>query len=166
MHIIIEASIRSLEKSIKLLSLLSNNQLSNSSIPPYYSCIGSHVRHILDFYSCIISGYQLDYIDLTARERDQRIENSCDIALENIERIIDNLNRIKDLNLKVMVKDNLGLGEVNIEYSMASILAQANSHTIHHYAIINYILDRQGIKFDDEDFGFNPTTPKPLQKNN
>ena len=162
MHIIIKASIKSLEKSIKLLSLLSDDKLSNSSVSPYYSSIGSHLRHILDFYNCIISGYQNNYVDLTDRKRDQRIENNCHYALGYTQDIILELKGI-NLNQKVIVNDDLGLGYVQIEYSIASLLAQANSHTIHHYAIINYILDRLGIKFEDEDFGFNPTTPKPLE---
>jgi len=166
MHKIIEASIKSLEKSIKLLSLLSNDKLANSNVSPYYSSVGSHIRHVLDFYSCIIYGYEDKYIDLTDRKRDQRIENSCDHALECTKKIILELKYNLDLNRKVIVNDDLGLGSVEIEYSLASLLAQANSHTIHHYAIINYILDRLGINFEDDDFGFNPTSPKPLENYN
>jgi hypothetical protein len=163
MHKVIKASIKSLEKSIKLLSLLSDDNLSNSKISPYYSSVGSHIRHILDFYSCIIYGYQDNYIDLTDRKRDQRIENNCDFALGCTQNIILELKAIEDLNKKVIVNDDLGLGDIKIEYSIASLLAQANSHTIHHYALINYILDGLGIKFEDEDFGFNPSTPKTLE---
>ena len=52
------------------------------------------------------------------------------------------------------------MGKVEITYTLGAILAQANSHAIHHYAIINYILDSLGITIDDETFGYNPTTPK------
>ena len=45
-------------------------------------------------------------------------------------------------------------------YKMSEILVQANSHTIHHYAIINYILYGLGIFVEDSDFGYNATTPK------
>lgn len=166
MHIIIEASIKSLENSIKLLSLLADDELSNSSVSPYYSSIGSHLRHILDFYNCIISGYENNYVDLTDRKRDQRIEISCEYALECTNKIVLELMGSLDLNKKVIVNDDLGLGNIQIEYSLASLLAQANSHTIHHYAIINYILDRLGVNFEDQDFGFNPTTPKPLENYN
>ena len=166
MHKIIEASIKSLEKSIKLLSLLTDDNLSNSTVSPYYSSIGSHLRHILDFYNCILSGYQKDYVDLTDRKRDQRIESNCEYALICTNKIILELKGSLDLNQKVIVNDDLGLGDIQIEYNLASLLAQANSHTIHHYAIINYILDRLGVNFEDEDFGFNPTTPKPLENCN
>ena len=61
---------------------------------------------------------------------------------------------------EIVVLDDLGHGTLRIKYTLGSLLAQANSHTIHHYAIINYILDRLSIKMEDEDFGLNPTSPK------
>ncbi len=53
------------------------------------------------------------------------------------------------------------MGKTEIQYTLGPIFAQANSHAIHHYAIINYILDNLGIKLQDEEFGYNPTTPRP-----
>jgi len=50
----------------------------------------------------------------------------------------------------------------NLKYTFIALLAQANSHTIHHYAIINYILDRLHIEMKDDSFGYNPTTPKQV----
>jgi hypothetical protein len=60
-----------------------------------------------------------------------------------------------------LVTDDLGLGKVDVEYTYPSLLAQANSHAIHHYAIINYILNRLEITIMDESFDYIPTTPKP-----
>jgi hypothetical protein len=48
---------------------------------------------------------------------------------------------------------------------LGALFAQANSHTIHHYAIINYIFEKLGIVLNDEDFGYNPTTPKETTVN-
>lgn len=59
-----------------------------------------------------------------------------------------------------MVIDDLGMGKIEISYTFGALLAQAKSHTIHHYAIINYILDRLGVTVSDSEFGYNPTTPK------
>ena len=52
-----------------------------------------------------------------------------------------------------------------MNYTFSALLAQANSHTIHHYAIINYILNSLNIEMTDEDFGYNPTTPKKASLN-
>ena len=64
-----------------------------------------------------------------------------------------------EMETTVSVTDDLGMGTIEIPYTYGALLAQANSHTIHHYAIINYIFDRLGIITNDSDFGYNPTTP-------
>ena len=162
MNIIIQSSIHTLSKSKSLLSVLSNQDLCNISIPPYYSCIGSHVRHILDFYDCILEGYSQGYIDLTNRARDTRIHEDCDYAFKNVERVISMLKQLSEINpnTRINVADDLGLGKITIEYTLGAVLAQANSHAIHHYAIINYILESLKISINDDTFGYNPTTPK------
>jgi len=163
MNSIISSSISTISKSNSLLQNLSNEQLSDASISPYYSCIGSHIRHIFDFYNCIFKGMESREIDLTDRSRDVRIESDCQCAIESITEIIGKMNDLKNLesNLHLNVLDDLGHGKIKIQYTLGALLAQANSHAIHHYAIINYILDRLGIKIEDETFGYNPSTPKP-----
>jgi len=163
MNIIIQSSIQTLKKSKSLLKKLTNEELSNHSVSPYYSCIGSHLRHILDFYDCILDSLESKRINLINRNRDERIHCDCDYAILNVNRIIKKLESIEENSLtnSYLVKDNLGLGVVQINYSLSAILAQANSHAIHHYAIVNYILDRLGISVNDDTFGYNPTTPRP-----
>lgn len=167
MNIIIQSSIKTLNKSKSLLSILSNQDLCNMSVPPYYSCIGSHIRHILDIYDCIFEGIDIGLVDLTDRSRNIKIHKDCAYALENVLRVIKAVENLQKTNLdiKINVVDDLGMGKVKIEYTIAAILAQANSHAIHHYAIINYILDNLGIMIQDEEFGYNPTTPRPEEIN-
>lgn len=161
MHLIIQSSIHTLSKSKTLLSSISNENLSNHSVPPYYSCIGSHLRHILDFYDCILEGLVSEKIDLTNRKRDERMHSDTNYAISNVDRVIKKLSKIDNYFLSkfYVVCDDLGMGKVEITYTLGAILAQANSHAIHHYAIINYILDRLGISMNDDTFGYNPTTP-------
>ncbi|WP_445733429.1 hypothetical protein [Mariniflexile sp.] len=133
---------------------------------PYYSSIGSHIRHILDFYDCIF-GTSLDNgIDLTARSRNKKVESECSSAKQYLDSIIDKLMKFEcDMNDPVVVFDDLGLGKVEMTYTYGALFAQANSHTIHHYAIMNYILDALNISMEDSDFGYNPTTPKQTSIN-
>lgn len=161
MNLIIESSLKTLQKSKSLLLSLSDEQLSNASVSPYYSSIGSHLRHIFDFYDCIINRTE-SYVDLTARKRDLDSETLCDSALCYLERITEGITVIDyNLNERIVVLDDLGSGKMEIEYTLASLIAQANSHAIHHYAIISYILDRLHIAIKDETFGYNPSTPRP-----
>lgn len=161
MNIIIDSSIQTLSKSKLILRELSDEQLTRSDIPPYSSCVGSHVRHILDFYLCIFDGLEFGQVDLTARKRDKRVEENCAVALELVEKVISKLTSLRshDVNTKVSVKDNLGMGVITIDYTLGALLAQANSHTIHHYAIIGYLLEQLQLKLKDASFGYNPTTP-------
>ena len=160
MQFIIEATIKTLHKTSVLLSKLSDRHLSDTSIPPYFSSIGSHIRHILDFYDCIFT--QKDRIvDLTSRKRDENIESNCNAALEYLESTILKLENFKQKeDTELTVKDDLGTGEIIIKYTLSALFAQANSHTIHHYAIINYILNGLNLPMTDDTFGYNPTTPR------
>lgn len=162
MNIIIQSSIHTLQKSKTLLQVLNDVQLSDSSVPPYNSCIGSHLRHVLDFYDCIL--VEGNHVDLTARKRQENVETCCEAALDYFEDLVGKLKKIntQTLTKTVLVTDDLGLGKVDIEYTFSSLLAQANSHAIHHYAIISYILDRLEIPITDESFGYNPTTPRQV----
>lgn len=161
MHIIIQSSIHTLKKSRSLLSNITNDILSDHSVPPYHSCVGSHIRHITDFYGCIINGLSSRSVDLTARKRDQRMHCDCNYAIGQIDAVLEALRNIDEdtIDGMISVTDDLGLGKVEISYTLEALLAQANSHAIHHYAIINYMLDRLGVAIEDDTFGYNPTTP-------
>ena len=163
MNSIILATLNTLEKSRNLLSILTDEELSNNSIPPYYSSIGSHIRHIYDFYDCSLNIDSDTKVDLTARKRIESIERCCDTAIYHLDGLIGRLKMMETVKYdNLVVIDDLGFGKVEIPYTFSALLAQANSHTIHHYAIINYILDRLGIVIKDADFGYNPTTPKEV----
>ena len=166
MNIVIQSTLNTLQKSQVLLDHLSNNQLCDASVPPYHSSIGTHIRHILDFYDCIFNVDSENRVDLTARSRNKDVESDCDCAQDYLNLIIGRLSATSfDMNGTVLVIDDLGLGKTEIPYTYGALLAQANSHTIHHYAIINYIFDSLGIVINDSDFGYNPTTPKQTTLN-
>ncbi|TXE13962.1 hypothetical protein FUA26_02475 [Seonamhaeicola algicola] len=161
---IIAATLKTLEKSRFLLEQLSDEQLQNASVSPYCSSIGCHIRHILDFYDCIFNVDENNVVNLTARSRNKAVECACCKALSYLANIENSLKSFNlDIQTPVKVIDDLGMGKVEMPYTMASLFSQANSHTIHHYAIINYILEGLKISFNDSSFGYNPTTPKNVK---
>ena len=166
MNIIIQSTLKTLQKSKSILANLSDEDLCNTSVSPYYSSIGSHIRHILDFYDCVLNIDSENRVDLTARSRNKAVESHCENAMQYLQGIIEKLNNCHfEVDHIVTVIDDLGLGKIEIKYTLGSLFAQANSHTIHHYAIINYIFDRLGIVINDDEFGYNPTTPKAINLN-
>lgn len=161
MNIIIQSNLKTLVKSRILLNHLTDYEIGNSSISPYYSSIGAHIRHILDFYDCIFNVTSNNEIDLTARSRNIEVETKCETAVCYLKTIIEKLNNFEfKMDDPVIVIDDLGLGKTTIIYNYGALFSQANSHTIHHYAFINHILDGLKIAVDEADFGYNPTTPK------
>jgi len=158
----IEAITHNLNRGVKLLNAIDNQQYSNGSVAPYYSSIGIHMRHILDVFDCIFSGLETKKVDLAARKRNEIVETNVLSGLAYFEEIITKIENLKDhnLNIVVEVQDDLGLGVVTANYTLASALIQAHSHAIHHFASIGYIISQLGINLPDADFGYNPTTPR------
>ena len=161
MDIIIQSTLNTLKKSKSLLDNLQDETLCDDTVAPYHSSIGTHIRHILDFYDCIFNLDSEYTIDLTARSRNKDVESKCCSAEAYLNSIVEKLSSADfNMNNTVNVIDDLGLGKTKIKYTLGAVFSQANSHTIHHYAIINYILEGLNIPFDDSEFGYNPTTPK------
>ena len=163
MDTIIKSTLKTLNKTNHIISLLNDELLCNSSIPPYMSSIGSHIRHILDFYDCIINRTSESHVDLTLRKRNVLVETKCTEALKYYKGITDKLNNVNyNFDEDIYVIDDLGHGKIKIKYTIGALFAQANSHTIHHYAIINYIMSGLEVDFKDASFGYNPTTPNKI----
>ena len=158
----IEAIEHNLNRGVRLLNSISDTQYSDTTVQPYHSSIGTHMRHILDVFDCIFSGLENKQIDLTARKRNQLAEEKTAFGLAYFADTIEKIESLKtiDLNQEVKVTDDLGLGRVTATYTLASILIQAHSHAIHHFASIGYIICKLGIELPDADFGYNPTTPR------
>jgi uncharacterized damage-inducible protein DinB len=158
----IEAIEYNLRRGLNLLTCISDDEYSNTSIAPYYSSIGGHMRHILDVFDCIFNGLENGNINLIQRKRNQLAENFTEHGINYFNSTIEKLSHLKavDFNKIVTVTDDLGLGIVTANYTLSAILIQAHSHAIHHFASVGYVISQLGIELPDADFGFNPTTPK------
>lgn len=163
----IDAIEKNLQRGIKLLNSISDEQYSNNTIPPYFSSIGSNMRHILDVFSCIFNGVDCCNVDFSDRERNILAEQKTAEGIAYFERIIMKLNTLKkeDFDKIISVTDDLGTGRVTANYTLGSALIQAHSHAIHHYASIGFIINQLGIELPDADFGYNPTTPRLVKAN-
>lgn len=72
MHVVIEACINTLLKSNIILNVIDKSDFCNDTIPPFYSNLGKHFRHIFDFYNAILDYNENYSVDLTIKSR-----NSC-----------------------------------------------------------------------------------------
>jgi len=163
---IVSAVNHNLNQAISLLNAIGNDSYTNTNVGPYHSSIGSHLRHTLDFFQCIIDGLDANEINLINRKRDESIATDKNIAIAKIQEIQETFIRFLDINTNYLihVTDDLGQGEVTVTYTLESILAFAHSHAIHHFATIGYILHQLGIEHTIKGFGYNPTTPIKQRK--
>ncbi len=101
--------------------------------------IGQHVRHILEFYSCLLRGLESEIINYDKRERDLEIETCKASAINLIDAIISKLifiNNDKSLKLAgnfTVSKEN---GDHFLNTSLNRELAYNLEHSIHHQALI------------------------------
>ena len=157
-----------IEKNLKLggelVQSISDEQFRDTTVPPYHASIGGHMRHILDIFDCIFSGLAKGegQIDLTARERRIEVETDRQVCLAYIDRVLSQLNALRDEDIDqlVDVTDDLGCGPVTLKYTIAAGLSQAHSHAIHHFASLGYVNCCLGIRLPHPEFGYNPTTPR------
>ncbi|HHB78299.1 MAG TPA: DinB family protein [Saprospiraceae bacterium] len=162
MKAVINPILDNLDRGYVLLDSLTNEQFVANHIGPYNSTVGQHFRHILDIFSCIFNGLDERKVDLTARERNELAESNIGVARNYLDTIYEKLKSIQDLdpNIPVKVTDDLGLGRVDVNYTLGSALCQAHSHAIHHFASLGYMLHQLDVKIPDTRFGYNPTTPE------
>jgi uncharacterized damage-inducible protein DinB len=163
----IEAIEENLCRGMQLLKCISDEEYSNTTIAPYYSSIGGHMRHILDVFDCVFEGLDSKDINLINRKRNELAEKYTKNGIEYFEKTVTNLKSLKTENFNEIVKvtDDLGLGVATSDYTLSAILIQAHSHAIHHFSSVGYIISQLGIQLPDEDFGFNPTTPREESAN-
>ena len=136
----IPAIVQNLNRGTNLLNSINDDQYANNSTAPYYSSIGIHMRHILDVFNCIFEGIENGQIDLTARQRNELAETKVAVGLDYFDRIIALLNEVReeDLDRLVEVKDDLGLGMITANYTIAAALIQAHSHAIQYNDTRNF----------------------------
>ncbi|MDX8553352.1 DinB family protein [Tenacibaculum sp. 1B UA] len=153
---------KNLQRGIKLLEAINDEQYSDTSIPPYYSSIGANMRHILDVFVCIFKGLDKKCVDFSDRERNQLAEQKTEFGIVYFKEVIEQLYCLEteDFDIIISVTDDLGTGKVTANYTLGSALIQAHSHAIHHFASIGFIINQLGIELPDADFGYNPTTSK------
>ncbi|MCB0506469.1 MAG: DinB family protein [Cyclobacteriaceae bacterium] len=102
------------------------------------STIGQHFRHTLEFFQCLMEGYEKGVVSYDKRNHDKRIETDRVLALDLISRTRDFANSCdmqKPLELEVNYEHS-GEGDVVVNSNMAREITYNIEHAIHHMAII------------------------------
>jgi uncharacterized damage-inducible protein DinB len=120
--------------------------------------VGSHLRHVLEFYECFLNGLPSGRIDYDARQRDITIEKSRRAAIARIGGIIRHLEgEALSEGATLSVRMENAEADAFLNSSVGRELQALSSHTIHHFALIAVTLRLHG-RHVDPDFGMSPST--------
>lgn len=122
----------------------------------YIECnLGKHIRHICDHFLALQHGINTQLVDYNNRNRGTEIEIDSDVALLQLQQLIDWLqscetkNSIIDLDQDIQVFseiDCLQTQNMTFKSNVAREFLYLINHTIHHAAHISIIAKQQGVE--------------------
>lgn len=142
------------------VSQLSNNQFTQPISSLSNATIGQHVRHILELFLCLDSGYDAGIVNYENRKRDQNIETNKSFALQLMHSIDAGLNKPDKKLVLEAGYDDLSEDVLQIETNYLRELVYNLEHTVHHMALIRVgLLELSSIELP-ESFGVASSTIK------
>jgi uncharacterized damage-inducible protein DinB len=157
---LVQVNIDYLNQAAQLVEGLSDAVFRNNALPPFNSGVGKHLRHILDFYAAFLTRSE-GRIDYDRRLRDARVEAERPAAVASIQSVCAGLASIKDLDETVWSSNDETAGApMGSRYRQSTIgreLQFLASHTVHHFAMIAFLLHAQGVAVPKA-FGVAPST--------
>ncbi len=131
-----ETNIQIITQLTDLLNDIESSVYKDTLRPLHYSTTGQHVRHITEFYLCLLKGYKSGVVDYDARERNLLIEIDKNFTIETLENVIQDLKKLK-FDKSLILNSSFGGDEgMEIPTSFFRELTYLIEHTIHHLAII------------------------------
>lgn len=100
------------------------------------STIGQHLRHTLEFFLCLETGFLAGVVDYDKRAHDKLIETDKQVALSAIERVKVFVSQLKEKALELHVGYSMNETYVTVETTAMRELVYNIEHAVHHMAII------------------------------
>jgi len=150
---------------IKKLSIVLSDEIYSRPLDILSgSSIGQHMRHIVEFYTCLLSQLHRQIINYDQRTRNQLIEEyplSCALAIDDI------LAQLDEFTLKLEPKTlrfencnfdtDMGINQITTSFSRE--LAYCLDHCIHHQYFIKIgLISLELGHYLHGEFGISPST--------
>lgn len=133
-----------LEDLLLMLSKL-DDSLYTQSIPLLFNgTVGKQVRHLIEFYQCLLNRKNSEVVNYDERVRDIVLETKMEVAKESIHHLVTNLDGIK-CQEKLLLKTML-LSKKEVPTNLTRELLYLHDHCVHHLALI-----RVGLHFIQPD---------------
>ncbi|MEA5459311.1 hypothetical protein VB796_09695 [Arcicella sp. LKC2W] len=131
-----KTNIEIINQLIDLLTDIDSDVYRDSLRPLHYSTVGQHVRHITEFYQCLLKSQANGLVNYDARERNINIEVDKNFTIELLEVIKKQLDNLKT-DYPLSLKTEFAAEQVTaVPSSFYRELIYLIEHTIHHLAII------------------------------
>lgn len=159
---LIESANHTLEQLNVFLNQIDEKEYVQKLPILFDSTVGMHVRHVIEFYQCLVKGVLNGEMDYDARERSLLQETNISYAIACIENVLIDLTMIQsNKNILLFTEQNQTEHKLSIQSNVARELSYVIEHTIHHLAIIKMscMVTFPHIQFD-KDFGVAYSTIK------
>lgn len=126
-----------LKQLVQLIDQLDEQNYSMSLRTLSGSSVGGHVRHIVEFYECLLRGIETGTVNYDKRSRNKVIETDPSFTVQILNDMIMRFNRMRfDKSLRLVM--NLSSDDTfsDIKTTFYRELAYNIEHAIHHMAII------------------------------
>ena len=113
--------------------------------------IGAHVRHTIEFFTCLLEGVEQSVINYDLRRRDMVLETDRISALQKATELAEKLSDLK-MKGQITLESKIGNSKgkmVSMASSLERELWYTIEHAVHHLAIIKI-----GLKSIDSSFVF------------
>ncbi|GBL36067.1 hypothetical protein EMGBS15_16620 [Filimonas sp.] len=109
-----------------------------SSLPILFgSTLGMHVRHIVEFYQCVLRCDEEGFINYDARLRNLQIENDTAYAGSAINECLTGMQHLTDDKpLILLTSQDMSDQTIQIKTNILRELTYLIEHSIHHMAIL------------------------------
>lgn len=146
------------------LNQLTDEEYRHPGKSLFNATIGQHVRHIIELFLCLETGYETGLVNYEKRKRDYRIETDKQLASDLLKDIYHRLDR-PDKELLLEAGDYTDdIETVIVKTNYYRELVYNLEHTIHHMALIRVgINEVSKIQLPDE-FGVAYSTIKYRQQ--
>ena len=131
-----KAAISQLQSLILVLNQLKDQDYNLTVSTLKNGSISKHVRHVAEFYSCLLFNDPNNAVNYDTRKRNLLLEENLKYALDYITEIIDKLELIQT-NKRLILNSNYGNESITMESSLYRELTYNIEHTVHHMAIIS-----------------------------
>jgi hypothetical protein len=126
------------------LDQLSDEAYTAPSRVLFNATVGQHVRHIIELFQCLETGYETGVVNYEKRKRDYRIETDRRFAAVLLRRIFRNMGK-PNKRISLEAEDyNETLETVTIPSNYFREIAYNLEHTIHHMALIRVGINEVG----------------------